>query len=337
MLDAHTQEDDMGLVPVVSRNIARSLDLISRSIPQTSALARYQARSFADLLPETGHAFSASKRPVYTGDGMVIADTYAVQRDDTGDVLGVVGSRYEVTQPLDLARSLDGLFHGLPLSLESALTVRGGSELCLMARLPDELSLRLFGGKDVTHPRVLFRTSFDGRSPTIGVIMGKRLVCTNGLRVDSIVPGSAWKVRHTLRAEARRKVAVEALRGWATQWKGFSDAAGALAEKRIPARSLPGIVRSIVEPEILPPEKELSHPKQRAVRTILELVESGLGTYEVAEVRGTAWGVLNAVTEYANHYAPARGDAQTQAQRRLERVFDGDDLAGRAFQVLRAL
>lgn len=336
--DADASIETAALIPAPSRDIARSFDVaVSLAASMTSLSPRAQPQSFAELLPSTGHAWTARKVPLYTAAGMAVPNRFGVAREDSGAVLGVVGTRYTITQPMDLARSLDSLFSGLPIRLEGAMSLNGGSDLALVAALPDELSLRLFRGADVTQPRVIFRTSYDGSSNTTGCLLGRRLVCSNGLRIDEVVPGSTWKVRHTARAEARREYAVQSLRAWAGQWKLFQEAAELLSRRTLGAGQARDLVsRIVLEPsEILPPESEpkRSPAKARAIEVIIDLVEGGLGT-EVAGVRGTAWGVFQAVNEYSNHYAPARGTREAKAERRVERVLDGDELSRRAFRTL---
>jgi phage/plasmid-like protein (TIGR03299 family) len=328
---------DLGAdIPAISDSIPRALDIVQRPVSAPSfALVRSAPSSFVDLLPTTGHAWTASKVPLFTHDSQPVDGAYAVRRDTDRRILGVVGSTYEITHPIDLARTLDSFFQGLPIALDGALTARHGSDLVLMARLPEEFNLSLFGGKDVTEAKVLFRTSFDGKSATAGHLFGKRLVCSNGLRVDSIVPGSAWKVRHTAKAEARREQAIADLRGWAVQWKGFMGTAQALAAKQLTSAKIHDIVQRVVlEADYVEmAAKKVTKQQARKIETIEGLVEGGLGT-KIAGVRGTAWGVMQAVSEFQNHYGPAHGDTHAQAQKRAERVLEKDDLTARAVALL---
>lgn len=340
---ATDEPDDESTVPAVSRDVPRSLDLALATVTG-QALAPYTPRTFEALLPTTGHDWNAVKEPVFTGDCVMVPDTFAVRRADTKQHLGVVGSRYHITQPMDLARDLDKFFEGLPVHLEGALTVRKGSTLVLTASLPDEFSLRLFGGKDITRARVVCDTSFDGGSKTNFGLYGLREVCTNGLKLDGLIQGTAHGIRHTKSSNVRRSTAIASLRDWAKQWQGFTVAAERLSQTRLLSAQTRDIVtRVVLEPdEIIKAGssdrafRDATAQKQRKIETIIDITEHGMGT-QIVGVRGSAWGVLQAVSEYTNHYAAARGTDAQRANRRIERVIDGDDLTIRAFDLLTKL
>ncbi|MFD0723942.1 DUF932 domain-containing protein [Streptomyces globosus] len=67
------------------------------------------------------------------------------------------------------------------------------------------------------------------------------------------------------------------------------------------------------------------------VRKLFEQVDTQAG------IRGTEWAGYNALTEYANHVAPARGaTAELKSAARAERVITGttDDVMERAFRLV---
>lgn len=340
MMTTTMNDDASATIPALGQT-ARSLALAMQPVRSepTSALTRYKPRSFEDLLPTTGLCFEAEKKPLYLGSGQCVPHSYAVVRKDNDSVLGVVGEGYTITQPMGLARSLDAFFKDMPIELSGAMTVGEGRQLVLVAKLPREMSVVLKDGKDVTDAEVVFRTTFDGSGVTSGEMIGRRLVCTNGLRVHDFVPGTRWHVRHTRNESERRDAAVDTMRAWVSEWTRFRDAATFLSARQLSTAAVRETVRRIVlsPDEVLPAEgtgKKATPQQEKKIERIMELVEHGAGT-EVPGIVGTAWGVLQAVNEFDNHYSPARGTAVRQAERRIERVLDGQGtLSARAFRVL---
>jgi hypothetical protein len=76
--------------------------------------------------------------------------------------------------------------------------------------------------------------------------------------------------------------------------------------------------------------------KNRAAEKIFELVEIGKGT-EIPGVKGTAYGLLNAFTEYVDHHRPVRRlDGRPLAEARWETITTGSGarLKDKAFKTI---
>jgi hypothetical protein len=95
----------------------------------------------------------------------------------------------------------------------------------------------------------------------------------------------------------------------------------------------------ITESQVLEMAKTLTRPKSaerddgfedeekeaknsQAVNQILTLVESGMGT-EIPGVRGTAYGFLNAVSEYVDHYRKVRAGERDVREAKFESLMLG--------------
>jgi hypothetical protein len=60
---------------------------------------------------------------------------------------------------------------------------------------------------------------------------------------------------------------------------------------------------------------------KKYIEKVLELAEIGKGT-EIPGVKGTAYGALNAVVEFADHYQPVKGKAE-MLNRKLDSIWFG--------------
>jgi phage/plasmid-like protein (TIGR03299 family) len=199
--------------------------------------------------------------------------------------------------------------------------------------MPDALTLRLFG-RDEIRPYLCFVDGKAGNSSLRMFPTTVRVVCQNTLRLAIGEHGSdGFTIRHTGSIHTRRESAIRAMKNFGQAIKTHHEAMSFLASKTLTSER----IIALVADEILAPEsgKEQSHQAKRKVETIIDLVEGGIGT-DIPGVRGTAYGVFQAVTEFASHYAPARGTLTEQAESRLERVLGGDKLSQRALEVMLA-
>ena len=73
---------------------------------------------------------------------------------------------------------------------------------------------------------------------------------------------------------------------------------------------------------------------QRYVNKILELMETGKGS-DIPGVRGSAYGVFNAVTEFVDHWQPVKGKAEKMSNKLFSIWFgNGRVFKQRAFNQL---
>lgn len=319
------------VIPAVSVNTPRSLALATR---QVSQLAH---PTFAAGLREVGLDWTASKQVMKLDDGTAISGHRAVRRDDNGHVLGIVGHKYGLVQNRDMAGSLDELFSGDLAglaSLDRGGTFDGGKTVYLLAKMPDQLTLRLFNGVDEIRPYLCFVDGKVGNKALRCFPTTVRVVCQNTLRLALKQDGAdGFTIRHNGGIAERQKEAIAAMREFGAAIKKHHEAMEFLSRKHI----TPQFIETLVADEILAPEggKERTAHNKKKVATIIELIETGVGT-NIPGVKGTAYGVFQAVTEFSSHYAPARGTLAEQSETRLEKVLAGNGLNQRALEVLLA-
>jgi hypothetical protein len=136
-------------------------------------------------------------------------------------------------------------------------------------------------------------------------------------------------IRHTLSAGEKMKAALTAIEGAGRYYAEFAQVADGLWRKQMSYSA----TRAAIE-AVFPVTKEDGEASTRLDNVrgkVIDLVESGKGQYAI---RGTAWGVYNAVAEYTDHHRATRG-AEVN---RLESAWFGSGAAikRRAFDVLTA-
>ena len=222
-------------------------------------------------------------------------------RSDTKAPLSVVSQRYQVVQPREVLEFYRDLTEVSGYELETAGVLKGGRKFWAMARTGQGTALK---GIDQVNCYLLLATSCDGTLATTATPTAVRVVCNNTLAIalDSSIP--AIKVPHNTQFDPQ---AVKRQLGIAvSQWDGFMYRMRALAERKVQWQEAMGFFMNVmcgVNANIRLPEVL---PNERALRKVQSLYEGqGRGaTLEAAQ--GTAWGLLNAVTEYVDHERRAR-------------------------------
>ena len=101
---------------------------------------------------------------------------YATVRQDTREVLGIVGERYRLVQNHEAFTFIDQLL-GSSINFETAGSLHGGRRVWVLATLPDHVEV---GGDDV-RPYVLLMNSHDGSTAVVAATTPIRVVCQNTL------------------------------------------------------------------------------------------------------------------------------------------------------------
>ncbi len=108
-----------------------------------------------------------------------ISGYYATVRQDTREVLGIVGERYRIVQNQDAFEFVDQLL-GSAMHFETAGSLHGGRRIWVLARLPEHVEI----GGDPVRPYVLLMNSHDGSTAVIAATTPVRVVCQNTLNPD---------------------------------------------------------------------------------------------------------------------------------------------------------
>ena len=222
-------------------------------------------------------------------------------RSDTKTPLSVVSNRYQVVQPREVLEFYRDLTEISGYELETAGVLKGGRKFWALARTGQETALK---GNDQVNGYLLLATSCDGTMATSATPTTVRVVCNNTLTISLNGATRAIKVPHNTRFDSQ---AVKKQLGIAlSQWDEFMDRMHALAERKVQWNEAMSFFMEVLWgtsahdpiPNVL--------PNKRAMEKIQSLYEGKGRGSDMASARGTAWGLLNAVTEYVVHERRAR-------------------------------
>jgi len=224
-------------------------------------------------------------------------------RSDTKAPLSVVSQRYQVVQPREVLEFYRDLTERSGYELETAGVLKGGRKLWALARTGQSTSLK---GNDVVNGYLLLATSCDGTLATTATPTTVRVVCNNTLTIAINGASQAIKVPHSTRFDPR---AVKQQLGISvSQWDDFMYRMRTLAARPVKDHETKDYLRSVLcEIQTGNPEHSgLSN--ERALNKVLNMYQGQGRGAELEAAKGTAWGLLNAVTEYVDHERRARSN-----------------------------
>lgn len=226
------------------------------------------------------------------------ADSRVIYRSDTGAELGIASDRYRIVQPAEVMEFFRDLTEENGMTMETAGSLEGGKRIWALANTGDEFRLM---GQDQVKGYVLLATSFDGSMATQAQFTSVRVVCHNTLTVATKSDAKgAIRIPHSTTFDGHKvKMDMGLVHdAWAT----FQAGAELLATVRVTERDQVDFIIKLMadEAEQRDPES-ISTRKRNVIADILARANGkGMGSqYRAAQ--GTAWGLLNAVTEYVDH------------------------------------
>lgn len=238
-------------------------------------------------------------------------DYHVLMRSDSKEPLGMVSDRFKVVQPREVLEFFRDLVDVAGFKLETAGTLHGGRKFWALASIGVEDRIV---GQDLVEGKIMLATACDGTMNTIAKNVATRVVCANTLAIAMSEKGAAQvNVSHRSHFNAEE---VKAQLGLTiTSFHRFIKDARALAARVVTQTE----ANAIIAASLGEAPRELTNDAMkaasdavvdsRAYKKILALFQGGGRGAQAAGVRGTAWGVVNAVTEYVDHHAQARTDS----------------------------
>ena len=222
-------------------------------------------------------------------------------RSDTKSPLAVVSKRFQVVQPGEILEFYRDLTACNGFELETAGVLREGRKFWALARTGQSTTLK---GRDKVDGYLLLATACDGTLATTAQFTSVRVVCNNTLAIALGNANSAVKVPHRSRFDpdaVKRQLGITV-----SSWDGFVARMRALVERPVDPDSAEGLLRRVLTYQ--GQHHKVAVVNEQAVANVRALYEGGGRGAMLASSRGTAWGLLNSVTEFVDHHRRARSD-----------------------------
>lgn len=291
---------------------------LGQQLPEGASIEEWQTAAGMD--------WTIASAPVqYVANGITrpAPSKVVLYRSDNGHALGVVSPKYQPVNPHEVLEFFRDLTTDAGMSLHTAGTLFGGTRMWALAKFATDQ----INADDEVGGFILLSTASDGTMATEARETTVRVVCNNTLSMAR--QGSKTgviKVGHRTKFDA---VAVKAeLTASSSNFAAVMETSRRLASVRITASAANDFVRNLLRPVETDSEKT---PKGEAL--ILDLFRGrGMGS-SLNGSDGTAWGLVNAVTEYVDHHATAKSGSHRMSSAWFGA---GDDLKSRAFELAQA-
>jgi phage/plasmid-like protein (TIGR03299 family) len=275
---------------------------LGESLPDSASLAEWQTAAGMDW------RIQRSKVRYAPGPGLAPIewpDHHVLLRSDTRSPLAIVSDSFQVVQPSEVIGFFADLIREAGFKMTTAGVLHGGRKFWAQA---DVGMTETVCRGDFVGARLLLATACDGSMNTIAKGVSERVVCANTLGFAmSEKGGSLVKVSHRSVFDADR---VKSQLGVApTAFARFIANARELARMPLAPIEARSTVLELLGGHANPTSKTQADKAAKVMesagyQTILALFE---GKARGAEMAGpTGWGLVNAVTEYVDHYSRSR-------------------------------
>lgn len=268
----------------------------------------------SDVLPLID--WGVSREPVkLASTNVVIPKTNALVREDTREVLGIVGERYRVKQNTECLDFVDSLVADHEMTYEAVFSLHGGKKVVFLARMPQ---VDKIANGDVTMRYVSFVNTHDGMSSLQIYPTAIRVVCANMLAVslsEERKMNLGIKIRHSSQLETQLMDAKTKLSKVNERFLTVAEQSQLLAQKSVSPQMAIDFVNTLY-PE---PTKDSSKMAVTLHKKRYDEMKRifNKDTNQIDSIKGTWWQMYNMVSEYIDHGSSYNGDVQTRKEARF--------------------
>ena len=293
--------------------------------------------SASEAFAIAGLDWTADKRPAFFmgPDGPINSPEHcSIVRSDTDQLLGIHGAGYTPVQNSSLINLLEYLREDI--EIESVLSIRQGRKVFATASIRAESEV--VPGDKVRRYLHAFN-SFDGSS-SFGVFFSDvRLRCANQLNYltgkaagKAQAEGAGLRMKHTQNVNRFAENLPQLIDLERRSFSKSIDELRSLSKLKLTPELARRILESAYADKLSIPVKDKESGDKRT-RSLNDLPEIGIirGHYSSSTglgidadgIRGTAYGLFNAITQFETHDAGRSKDSTERARARLESLWGG--------------
>jgi len=238
----------------------------------------------------------------------VIGGKVTQYRDDTGGDLGIVGDTFQTVQPREARDFFDVWCREGGATIETLGALHGGRVYFGLARIGEAVQI---GEGDPILPYIYWSTACDGTRKTKVKNTAIRVVCAN---TDAMTAGNTAQFEQSHRSVYDPGKARDHVEKALVQFGAYCAMARGLAAIR-----LDSVKASELTETLLGAAKTEKGRTNAAFARVMALFQGAGAGATLATAKGTAWGWLQACTDYVDHDMRA-----TSADNRLDSAQDGN-------------
>jgi phage/plasmid-like protein (TIGR03299 family) len=269
---------------------------------------------------DAGLGFNVNSTPVlYNVDGETMeSESNVLYRDDTKAALGIVSDRYKPVQPKQVFDFFNQVSEDHGFKMETAGSLDGGKRIWGLAKVSDGFTL---AGNDKVQNYLLLATSYDRTISTRAMFTSVRVVCHNTLSYAYNDTKNFVSIRHNTEFNQGKILMDMGLLN--KSWDNFNEKCELLADTQVEVNKAYDFVTKLFSED----GEKLSTRKSNIIQGVFGLYQgNGMGS-KMVSTKNTAWGLVNAVTEFVDHQ---QGNS---ANNRMRSAWfgQGGDLKQKAF------
>lgn len=249
-----------------------------------------------EALIAAGLNWNVIQQPVFKEDGVKIPGYLANVRDSDQSTLGIVTTKYTVVQNKEAFAFTDSLVDEGGMKYVTAGSLRGGRTIWLLARMPQTTIL-----DDQLDPYICFTNTHDGTGAVRVFSTPIRVVCQNTLNLALSTAKRSWSTVHRGSMESKlleAKITLGLI-------NDYTDALKIEAERLAAIKISDDSVISMLDSYFKPSDNDSSIRRVR-IEQSKEAIFNCMEASDIKQYRGSAYGVMMAVTDFADHSAPLR-------------------------------
>lgn len=281
-----------------------------------------EAQTSKEAIKIAGLDWTVEAKPIYNDKGIEIPGFKANTRSSDDKVLGLVSNRYKLVQNSEAFDFTDALIGG-DVKYETAGSLLGGKRIFLLAKLPEKKIL-----EDDFDNYICFTNSHDGTGAIQACMTPVRVVCQNTLNLALNKATRKWSTKHIGDIESKMEEARHTLK----LAEDYMDNLAVVADQLANTPVTESEVASIID-ELYPISEDASDRTKRTINKKKEDFMVCMFAPDILKFKNTAWGVINAASDYSTHGEPARMTS-TYKENKFNGILNGDIIIDKVFEKL---
>ena len=255
-----------------------------------------EALTSEEAIEKAGLNWEVVKKPIYNENGIEIPKYFRTARSSDNSTLGIVSGRYKIVQNHEAFSFTDELISG-DVRYETAGSLNEGRRVWLLAKLPDKTIL---GDKFDNY--ICFTNTHDGTGAVQVCMTNTRVCCNNTLNLALSTASRKWSTRHIGNMQDKIIEAQRVLQLANSYTESLNEEAKVLADKKVDEATTEVIFDSIFPVDY---ENDTARKIQN-VEYLKNAFFKCLKAPDITQFSGTAWGVINAASDFICHSEPVR-------------------------------
>lgn len=265
----------------------------------------------------------------------VVPNFKFLRRSDTDEVLGWGKDGFTVIQPSECKDILQGGLADTPYEVAAAMSLRGGRRIAIIVKLLDHGDINTDGETIKTF--LALTNSFDASSALRLLPLAFRPSCTNMLSMFWSRKGAReaiTSIRHTRSAQSRFADVKSAIRRYTSVQDEFQAEVQRLIRTEVTGAQANKVLEALAP---IPTGEDVSKSRITRAENYRDAIVDLYHNDPRVGFTGTAWGLLQAASTYAQNDSGFRVTAtgpRDRSERKVEKALAGEGVERKALAII---